>query len=56
MVHALADEFGGEVAQLFSTTVTDREWTTFLGRHVPPVDTRTGQPLTLAPPTEWCRQ
>lgn len=44
MIHTLADDFAREVAQLCATTVTPRQWSTFLDHHVPQQDT-TGQPL-----------
>jgi phage/plasmid-like protein (TIGR03299 family) len=45
MVHTLAEDFAAEVKQLCATTVTDAQWQRFLVRHVPPVDSRTGQLL-----------
>lgn len=52
MIHTLADDFAREVAQLCATTVTPRQWGTFLDRHVPERDAGgmplKGRALTLA--------
>ena len=37
-MHTLAAEFTGEVKQLCATTVTDRQWATFVDAHVPFLD------------------
>ena len=37
-MHTLAAEFAGEVKQLCATTVTDRQWATFVDAHVPFLD------------------
>jgi phage/plasmid-like protein (TIGR03299 family) len=45
LVNTLADEFAAEVKELCATTVTDRQWATFLDAQVPITDQQ-GQPLT----------
>ena len=47
IVHMIADDFAADVARLTATTVTDRQWATFLDAHAP-VPAEPGRSRTIA--------